>query len=110
MDKDPKHSGVKATLQKLATPPFELREFGPDCDRWFGPLGAFAHLSIVDGKMQWSLCCPGCGQLGGPKAGVNWTVIKGSLEDVSTLTIRPSIAKSCCGWHGYLTDGVFNSC
>lgn len=27
------------------------------------------------------------------------------------LTLKPSILRTCaCGWHGWLTDGVFKSC
>jgi len=110
MDIDPKRSGVKASLQAWGEPTFHLLDCGQERQRWFGPPGAFAHLSIKDGQISYALACPGCGQLGGPNKGANWTVEAGSIEDPLTLTLRPSIAKSCCGWHGYLTDGVFNSC
>lgn len=60
--------------------------------------------------------CPGCGQWGGirathPKTESSWDITAGSLEDVTTLTLAPSIhCIDCCGWHGYLTNGVFTSC
>lgn len=60
--------------------------------------------------------CPGCGQWGGvratepPKRQNAWVIVAGNLDDASTLTLQPSIhCVGCCGWHGYLTDGVFRS-
>lgn len=100
--KDPQRTGVKATLISWGEPPMYLEE-----DRWHGPIGAFI---TTDNPDHWLLCCPGCGELGSPKDGAKWTIASGSWEDVSTLTLTPSIAKSCCGWHGYLKNGVFESC
>jgi hypothetical protein len=62
--------------------------------------------------------CPGCGRCGSipvghPKPGESpsWDVTGGSLADVTTLTLSPSIhCISCCGWHGHLRNGVFVSC
>lgn len=61
--------------------------------------------------------CPGCGQWGGvqafppPKKPEGWEIVRGTLDDPTTLTLSPSIhCQGCCGWHGYLTDGVFTSC
>jgi len=62
--------------------------------------------------------CPGCGRTGAiraanPKPGdsPSWDIASGSLDDVTTLTLSPSInCVGCCGWHGYLTGGVFKSC
>lgn len=51
------------------------------------------------------MCCPGCAQRSGPRG--KWTY------DASTKTAMPSIhhdpAFGGCGWHGYLTNGVFIS-
>lgn len=103
---DPKRSGVKASRIPWTVPPmFLVPGLG---GRWHGPPGAF--ISTVAGKEDhWTLCCPGCGELGSPKDGAKWTVTAGSWIDVTTMTLVPSIAKSCCGWHGYLRNGVFES-
>ena len=65
-------------------------------------------------------CCPGCGQAGGITAGhpkpdnsngASWDILAGSLDDVTTLTLSPSIhCVGCCQWHGHLQGGVFKSC
>lgn len=62
--------------------------------------------------------CPGCGRPGAiradhPKSGdpPSWDVTGGTLDDVTTLTLAPSIhCVGCCGWHGFLRNGVFESC
>lgn len=62
--------------------------------------------------------CPGCGRPGAirashPKSGdpPSWDVTGGTLDDVTGLTLHPSInCVGCCGWHGWLTAGVFKSC
>ncbi len=62
--------------------------------------------------------CPGCGQWGGvsagtpkPAQGPSWQIVAGTLDDPATLTLAPSInCIGCCGWHGYLKNGVFESC
>lgn len=102
IERDPKRTGVKASLIPWNSPPMEC----PD-GRWFGPPGAFMDLVDIGLPNKWVLCCPGCGELGSPRKGASWTATKGSFADVTTLTLRPSIAKSCCGWHGYLNSGVF---
>lgn len=102
---DPKRTGVKATMISWSEqPPMHL-----DHSRWHGPHGAFVECDPLDGS-NWLLCCPGCGEMGSPRNGARWTIEAGSFDDVSTLTLSPSIAKSCCGWHGYLRNGVFESC
>ena len=101
---DPKRTGVKASLIGFSEPPMELINH-----RWHGPLGAFLN-QVGISPTSWQLCCPGCGELGSPRDGQQWTATSGSFADVTTLTIAPSIAKSCCGWHGYLKNGVFESC
>ena len=98
---DPHRSGVKATMIPWTEPPVELID-----DRWHGPLGAYLERSGTDPD-HWLLACPGCGEIGSPRDGAHWTAVKGSFADVTTLTLMPSIAKSCCSWHGYLVSGVF---
>jgi hypothetical protein len=44
-----------------------------------------------------------------PKTGPSWA-ITGNVSEIETVTLSPSInCIGCCGWHGYLTRGVFNS-
>ncbi len=104
MTADPKRTGIKASLVAWTEPPMELIS-----DKWHGPLGAFVD-KVGIGPSSWILCCPGCGQMGSPNTGATWQATGGSFEDVTTLTLNPSIAKNCCGWHGYLRNGVFESC
>ena len=62
--------------------------------------------------------CPGCGQFGAipvghpkPENSPSWDIVAGSPADATTLTLAPSIhCVGCCGWHGFLTAGVFRSC
>lgn len=62
--------------------------------------------------------CPGCQQFGGiqcaspkPEKSPSWDIVSGSLDDPTTLTLAPSIhCVGCCGWHGFLRNGVFESC
>lgn len=103
-EKNPKRTGVKASMISWTEPPLELID-----DKWHGPFGAFIDRVGTDAS-NWLLACPGCGELGSPKTGAKWTIKSGSFADVSTLTLNPSIAKGCCGWHGYLHNGVFESC
>jgi hypothetical protein len=58
--------------------------------------------------------CPGCGRFGAipctppPKQKESWMIKEGSLDDPTTLSLHPSIhCVGCCGWHGWLKDGVF---
>ncbi len=60
------------------------------------------------------LACPGCGHVSGMRVGSvkpaqspSWEMHGGS----PLLTLSPSInCTGCCGWHGYLKAGVFESC
>lgn len=62
--------------------------------------------------------CPGCAKWGGivigspkPVTRPSWDIVSGTPEDVTKLTLSPSInCVGCCGWHGYLKNGVFVSC
>ncbi len=94
-------SGCPATKIEWTEPPMYLKDH-----RWYGPLGAILRCN-VGGSGGLLVCCPQCGQLGSPKDGAKWTVTAGSYDDVTTLTLHPSISKSCCGWHGYLVKGNF---
>lgn len=101
MDIDPKRTGLKATI---------VDHFPDDDDVPFG---------AIYPKMQGyiGITCPGCGQcsamrVGNPKPAESpsWQM-SGSLSDLSTLSLSPSInCVGCCGWHGYLRNGVFESC
>jgi hypothetical protein len=73
------------------------------------------QIEFKDGYLL--LACPGCGHVGGmhfgpaekPKTGPSWA-ITGNVSEIETVTLSPSInCIGCCGWHGYLTRGVFNS-
>ena len=59
--------------------------------------------------------CPGCrnwcaGRCSNPKRPETWEIVAGTLDTPETLTLAPSIRAGCCGWHGYLRDGVFLPC
>lgn len=68
----------------------------------------FEHL----GRLAFS--CPGCGHVasvsvGDPKPphSPSW-LMQGPID---SLTLTPSInCINCCGWHGFLRNGVFESC
>jgi hypothetical protein len=98
---DPKRSGVKAVLVEGYTDDL--------------PPGACLPWDQNSGRLHFA--CPGCGQLGGvncghpkPAQGLSWDIVSGSPADPATLTLTPSInCVGCCGWHGFLTNGVFNS-
>jgi hypothetical protein len=70
----------------------------------------------VDGHFMFA--CPGCGRWGGIRVGAqkppespSWAITEGSVDDPTTLSLSPSInCVGCCGWHGYLTKGVYKSC
>lgn len=71
---------------------------------------------MLDSRHQGYLfACPGCGeQLSLPvRGGSGWTVTAGTVEHPETLSLTPSLhhvaAARGCGWHGYLTGGVFRS-
>lgn len=99
---DKMRSGVKAHKIDWTEPPMELID-----GKWYGPPGAMIPRTGATDGIEHLICCPGCGQVGSARDGAKWQVAAGSLEDVTTLTLIPSIAKGCCGWHGYLRNGVF---
>lgn len=83
----------------------------------YGPPGLARRLDQGDHLL---FNCPGCGRAGAIRAahpkpdngnGATWDITGGSLGDVTTLTLHPSInCVGCCGWHGWLRNGVFESC
>lgn len=104
MEVDPKRTGVKAF--NLHSEDWEFIN-----DKWRGPPGGMTRIDGDDeGHAGHSIACPGCGIIGAACPGAKWTTDWGVPNDVTTLTMNPSLAKSCCGWHGYLRNGVFESC
>lgn len=62
------------------------------------------------------MACPGCGRVSGMRVGLgakpadspSWR-LDGNPDDPKTWTLSPSIhCKGCCGWHGYLKNGVYS--
>lgn len=102
---DPKRTGVKAVASDWTEPPMELID-----DKWHAPPGTMIRRGDNGAFAGFLIACPGCGQIGGARDGAKWDVVSGSVEDVTTLSLSPSILKGCCGWHGYLRNGVFESC
>lgn len=107
---DPKRTGVKARL--IADWSEEDGRTG-DGFRKSIP-GDMLRTNNPDGSLcGFLIACPGCGQWGGinlfckDRPQSNWTVMAGSPDDVTTLSVHPSILISCCGWHGFLKNGVF---
>jgi hypothetical protein len=106
---DPKRTGVKAR---------EIPEWPEQPDgsaRFYGQPGDMLRTKKTDGSLYGFLvACPGCGQFGAipvcADAPVRWVVGPGDVNDVTTLSLTPSILKHCCGWHGFLRRGVFESC
>jgi hypothetical protein len=98
-------AGIKAVKVEWASPPLECIN-----GRWRGPPGAMTPRQDVDSGLHYVIACPGCGEIGTARDGAKWQVVSGNMDDVTTLTLTPSILKSCCGWHGYLRNGVFEAC
>jgi hypothetical protein len=63
------------------------------------------------------MACPGCGRTSGMEVGnpkpaksPSW-LISGFVDLPETVTLSPSVnCTGCCGWHGWLRDGVYVSC
>lgn len=79
MDRDPKRTGVKASLVPYGEPSTYYVD-----NRLHGPPGAFLDSTQMDGK-NWILCCPGCGEAGSPRDGQSWQIVAGSFSDVEAL-------------------------
>lgn len=60
-----------------------------------------------DGRLGLIIVCPGCGKLSGSKN-------QKHTYDRDTQSYTPSIVHDVnlggCGWHGWLTNGVFREC
>lgn len=102
ISRDPKRTGLKATPVV-----FELNSDGLFPDQ--AEPGSF---EIRNGFVM--LACPGCGRVSGMTAGYPKPDRRPSWEisgDPATPTFSPSInCVGCCGWHGFLRNGVFESC
>lgn len=105
--KDPKRTGVKVTLNAF--------EEWPE----FAEPGECAIFDVHDPeRCVLHHACPGCGRFGGIRVGFTakpstpgWLLTGGDKTDPRTWTLSPSInCVGCCGWHGYLRNGVFESC
>ena len=105
VERNPKRTGVKAILVTGDWPDTSLLE----------PPGTIRVLHDGD---EIALACPGCGRVSAMRVGTtkpaqspSWQITTGSLNDVASLTFLPSInCVGCCGWHGWLKNGVFESC
>lgn len=87
-----------------ATPVDDL--FGPEAQP-----GAFKYFRAGDQVGGINFVCPcGCGAILGISfvpPGPVWTW----RRDEDRLTVSPSIRRlDGCGWHGYLRDGVWETC
>lgn len=97
--------GVKASQGKMTEPLCYLKDH-----RWHGPPGYVILSQDSQGMKSFLIACPRCGEIGAARQGQHWTPTSGDWDDVTSLSLSPSIAKSCCGWHGYLTNGEFVPC
>lgn len=74
----------------------------------------------IDGRVWgYGFACPGCGSksflaLDAENPPPRWAVTGGDVANPATVTLAPSIFHTAerggCGWHGYLTNGVFAPC
>lgn len=74
----------------------------------------------IDGVVWgYDFACPGCDSrsylaLSDDNPGPRWNVTEGDPHKPETVTLSPSILHATerggCGWHGYLTAGVFRPC
>lgn len=105
IERDPRRNGVKAHFGEWTQPPLVCIN-----GRWYGPPGLMIQRLDPDSGCNFIIACPGCGELGTARDGAKWQIVSGSEKDVTTLTLEPSILKNCCGWHGYLRNGIFDVC
>lgn len=102
METDNKRTGVKAFVVS--------DQFSPGGEQ----PGACRYWKEAERLM---FACPGCGlwgsvRIGNPKPTEkpSWDIVAGTTDDLTTLTLQPSIhCVGCCGWHGHLVKGVFVS-
>lgn len=106
---DPKRTGVKASL----TTADKINVHGEGHDIRGEPGGMIPSVNYQDVIEGFTIACPGCGVWGGISFVASesftdpWRVTGDSVDDVTTLSVRNSILKHCCGWHGFLNHGVF---
>lgn len=101
---DPKRTGVKAR---------KIDEFVFDAEPgWMMP----TTMGDEGKTTGFTIACPGCGVWGAMSFVAYdgftnpWRVTGGSVEDVTTLSVMNSLLMHCCGWHGFLKNGIFESC
>lgn len=100
---DSKRTGVKASL---------LPKFVFDAD----PGNMYPLKNETGDITGFNIACPGCGKWGCISFVTDehfkdpWRVVGGSVDDVTSLSVTASILSHCCGWHGHLKNGVFESC
>lgn len=106
----------KPTLDRKRTDlPATMATFEP-ADGCFPEYAAPGSVELRHDAQTLMMACPGCGRVSGmsvgnPKPpngnGATWLMTGG----FPLITLSPSInCVGCCGWHGYLTGGVFRSC
>lgn len=78
------------------------------------------EVRCIDGVVEgYGYACVGCGSrswlaIGADNPHPRWSVTAGAATKPETVTLSPSILHAAerggCGWHGYLTAGVFTPC
>jgi hypothetical protein len=102
--KNPFRTNVKAALSQEGT---------WDGDGYANPGECWATHRVDGTQHGLAIACPGCGVVHSVAVGVQlslretWTVVAGDLRDVTTLSLSPSLTFSCCGWMGWLKQGIF---
>lgn len=80
-----------------------------------GDVEPLAYGGVVWG---YGFACPGCGSksylaLDEENPPPRWSVTAGDIRKPDAVSLSPSIlhdrSKGGCGWHGYLTRGIFTS-
>jgi len=77
-------------------------------------LGLVCFRDIEGVTQGMAFTCPECGQEGWIPFTIEGVVSNHKWDwnaSKEKPTLKPSLLSTgCCGWHGYLTDGVFNKC
>ena len=98
---DARRTGLKATLASL-------RDLDGGFVEYAQP-GDISPEQPAPGYLM--LACPGCGRVSGMRVGDSAGLGSPSWLFTAGPTLHPSInCVGCCGWHGWLTNGVFHSC
>ena len=82
-------------------------------DGMYPDQAAPGEYELTAGDPIMMIACPGCGHVSGIRVGnpkpadtPSWAI----AGDPNSPTLSPSInCVGCCGWHGYLRNGVFDS-